>query len=441
MRDPIRHAVLAALVLLPACGGVNTLDPNDPSSPNYVPKVCQQGEACCTPEELTCRGNPDGTMVCTCYKDWTCDSALSPQKCQQNPADTPDGKSGWKCVVRNGKDVCTRSGTEVPPGKNGWVCTQTATGVKCERTMNTPDGAAGWGCQYVADIKVCTKTKPADLGVPKTDSGLPPPPPPKPDSGVIPPPVQWNCYKDGVNGTVCTRSGGFPPGGAGWKCYWKNGTITCEGTSSTPPGGSGWTCVKNELAGHWVCTKPAETPPGGGTWNCVSSSDQGTICYQPPTPKSGQECIPGQKMWCDGVLYCGYGQVVCGPDGKWKTRANGELDCTELPSGVRPNTVCACYFFYFNKDCCETPDCLVPPGTNGAVCPPSPGGFCDYCNPQKPECTGTGAKCILSSKKETFCAQSCAGGKACPTGSMCTAVTSGGVTSMQCIPFDQSCYY
>jgi len=117
------------------------------------------------------------------------------------------------------------------------------------------------------------------------------------------------------------------------------------------------------------------------------------------------------------------------------------LDCEELPNGARPNTVCACYFFYFNKDCCETPDCVVPPGSNGQICPASKGGYCDYCNPQNSECTGAGTKCVVTPKAETFCGKDCTGGKACPAGSLCTQLVKDAVTYWQCIPADQSCYY
>jgi hypothetical protein len=429
----IRHCrlvpVIVVMLAAVACGGVNTYGPTDPSSSQ---PICQAGQQCCTSQELVCTGNPDGTMVCTCYKDWTCDTALSPKKCSQSPVDSPDGASGWKCVVESGKDVCTRA-TGVPTGKNGWVCKQTGGTVTCERPVNTPDGGGGWGCAYVADSKVCTRN------APQTDSGVGP----KPDSGTIVPPPAWDCRKDANGVQICTKSGGLPPGGNNWKCAWKKGIITCEGASDTPPGGGGWTCTEQEFIG-WRCTAPAgsgDTPPGGGSWTCTSSSEQGGIvCTQLPPVKPGQECVPNTKMWCDGAIYCGYGQVVCGPDGKWKLNSDGYLDCVEV-GDQRPNTVCACYFFYFNQDCCETPDCIVPAGTIGQVCPVSKGQYCDYCTPQNPECT-SGGKCIVTAKHETFCGQSCASAADCPKGSLCMSVqVSNGGNVKQCIPADQSCYY
>jgi hypothetical protein len=445
-----------------ACVAENSMtgDPLDPGGD----QVCQDGNDCCKAEELVCRGNIDGTTVCSCYKAWSCDDALNPKKCTQKPADTPDGKSNWICQVYMGMERCVRTGGDVPQGKNGWSCAKDSSGVQCQRPLNTPDGAGGWGCSYAGDVKVCLKGPPptkVDSGVPpKTDSKVPPPKkdsgvppktdskvPPKTDTGVPPkqdtgvPPTGWNCYKDATGANVCHKDdSGYPPGGGAWKCYWKNGTVTCEGSSPTPPGGGGWNCTSNELVGGFRCVKPytpGDTPGGGGQWNCTSGTDQkGTTCVQQPPPPAGKLCIPGQKRWCDGKLYCGYGQQICLPSGVW------DPNCVELPGGQRPNTVCACYFFYFNKDCCETPDCLVPPNQpNGQICPASKGNYCDYCNPQNPECKGAGAKCVVTPKSETFCGEDCTGGKPCPVGAMCTPVQSGGKNYWQCIPADQSCYY
>jgi hypothetical protein len=428
----IRQSLAAvAVVTLAACGGMNTLEPTDPSDPTQKP-VCQTGNSCCTSGQLTCHGDPDGKMVCSCYLSWACDNALNAKKCTQTPADTPTGETGWSCVVKNGMDVCTHSGNpEVPTGKNGWVCTDGANSVTCQRPTNTPGGGANWSCSYSGDVKTCTTTPKTDSGVPKTDSGVP-----KTDTGTTP---AWDCTKDALGNQICKQpGGGLPPGGGtDWKCYWKNGTMICEGPSSTPPGGGGWTCVANEDVGGYKCTKPVgpnDTPPGAGKWDCFSSSDVGGImCTLPPTPGPGQVCIPGQKRWCDGEVYCSYAQQVCLANGQWDPK------CVEAANGVRPNTVCACYFFYFNKDCCETPDCIVPPGTNGQVCPASPGLYCDFCNPEKNECKQ--GKCIITPKNETFCGKSCSTNADCGAGAMCTVVQTSAGDIKQCIPTTQSCYY
>jgi hypothetical protein len=457
-----------------AMGACTVENPNN-QGPPADPPVCS-GIDCCKPEELVCRGDPDGQTVCTCHRSWDCDSNLSPEKCTQSPADTPDGKQGWSCQVKGALEQCTRPGSDLPPGKNSWTCKQAGGKVVCTRPTNTPNGSTGWDCSYAGELKVCNKNKgskqDSDVPPPKLDGAPPPPPPPpyqdaappppppppgkdsgppppKPDQGV--PPTGWSCSK-GPNGeNICKKSGGGLPGGNGdFKCYWNSGTITCEGSSSSPPGGAGWTCVKHDGVGGWRCTKKVgsgDMPPGGGKWSCTSSTSQGgTTCVQAPPPKPGAECLPGTKKWCDGHSYCGWGIVTCGPDGKWKRKFNlktfkWELDCWEPADGRRPNTQCACYFFYYNTDCCETPDCIIPAGTNGQICPASAGGYCDFCNPQKSECKEPGAKCITTTNSETYCGRDCSGGKPCPQGSKCTAAKQGSKTFWQCVPKDLSCYY
>jgi hypothetical protein len=174
-----RRVALTGVVLLVGCNGMAGMSSTDGAPPlqDDTSKVCQAGKQCCTTAELTCSGDPDDTMACSCFRDWTCDSVLSPKKCQQSPADVPDGKGGWTCTVQDGKDVCSRSGSAVPAGKNGWVCTVTGAGVQCQRAVNTPDGGAGWSCSYSGEFKTCTKTTVtttgADGGVTNTGGLVP----------------------------------------------------------------------------------------------------------------------------------------------------------------------------------------------------------------------------------------------------------------------------
>jgi hypothetical protein len=158
-------------------------------------------------------------------------------------------------------------------------------------------------------------------------------------------------------------------------------------------------------------------------------------------------CTAGQRMWCDGLDYDSWGQVDCDPaTGEWRTKVNDTgqtmIDCREsLSAGRRPSTICACYHFFFNPSCCERPDCVVPAGTDGQICPASPGGLCDYCNPQKSECTEAGAKCIITNSHETFCGRLC-DVTPCPSGYTCMYVKlPGNQITQQCIPTDFSCYF
>jgi len=441
-----RIGYLVSIASLCGCLGESAMT-GEETEVTTTSSVCQTGNDCCKSEELVCKGNPDGTLVCTCHKNWICDEVLNPKKCSQQPADVPDGKSSWTCQTFLGNERCTSTRTEVPSGKNGWVCTKTSTGIECTRPTNTPDGSSGWICSYQGSTKLCEKNAPVtDAGVPGDLPGQ------QPTGDLGKQPSGWTCTKDAVGNTVCNKPESGTPGDGSWKCYWKNGTITCEGSSGgSAPGGGGWTCTENLLVGGYRCVKTvvpsSDQPPGGnGNWDCISDSVKGTTCIQPATPATGKECVPNQKMWCDGATYCGYGQVTCGPDGFWKTKTGSqgkkELDCLELPTGARPNTVCACYYYFFNPECCETPDCIVPPNSNGQICPASKGGICDYCNPEKPECVN-GTKCVVTAQNETFCAQSCGGGKSCPAGYMCAQTMAGPYYNWvwECIPTDQSCYH
>jgi hypothetical protein len=162
-------------------------------------------------------------------------------------------------------------------------------------------------------------------------------------------------------------------------------------------------------------------------------------------PDPFAQCTAGQRMWCDSLVYDGWGWVECDPaTGRWKTQvANGKtvLDCHASPGGERPNTVCACYHFFTNFSCCERPDCILEPGQSGQVCPPSPGQLCNYCNPLQPECVETDAKCVTTNAHESFCARLCSAAAPCPTGYACMTVKLKQGSTQQCVPSDFSCLY
>jgi hypothetical protein len=270
----------------------------------------------------------------------------------------------------------------------------------------------------------------------------------------------WDCSK---NPKKCEQARPVPGDGT-WTCTWTATTYTCVGKpSGTPPGGNGWTCVKK--GADTVCTKtsppnPSNKPDGGSVWKCTVDNESKTITCEkgstpppttttpptttPPPPSSGTECVVGQKMWCDGEVYCGWGQVVCGADGRWKRKGFlglGGLDCQELADGRRPNTLCACYHTFFNATCCETSDCVVPAGTNGQICAPAAGKLCDYCNAQSPSCTAPGGQCIITNSGETFCGQGCSVAQPCPSGYKCMTLSTKSGTTSQCVPGNLSCFF
>jgi hypothetical protein len=465
MKGLCRAGTLVVVFLMASCQGDNPTigpDPVDPDADPFAP--CTDYQKCCPAEKMVCTGDPDTGIVCSCSDLWDC--SKNPNKCEQ-PLPAPPGGGDWTCAWTEFKYTCTKK--MPPPGDKG-------------ENPQTLDGGAGWYCQWV-DSEFswqCTRTPPvpsnngvAGAGVWKcTVQGT------KlvcERSGDQKEPVgggQWTCTTDKETGKVTCKKDddnhGLPPGGGGtWQCNKTiiNGVATwvCYGTSDTPPGGGGWDCTK--LDGEfnkWKCTKPedtGDTPPGGGWYSCMKGTEfAGTTCEKVPspptppgvTPKPGEKCLIGEKMWCDGAVFCGWGQVMCDPaTNTWKTKtikqADGKdvvvLDCSEdTAGGKRPNTYCACYHFYFNAACCERPDCIVPPGTTGQICPASKGGLCDYCNPRQSECKEAGAKCIVTNSHETFCGRMCSPQVPCPSGYQCLAVK-GTVPTSQCMPNDLSCYY
>jgi hypothetical protein len=276
----------------------------------------------------------------------------------------------------------------------------------------------------------------------------------------------WSCGAGPCNAQICTRTDPtvLPSHTGTWTCSrtLKNATAiwVCYGSAGATVAGCGWSCAPaaDPVLG-WRCERPeraSDQPPGGGVWACLMGSAHGGLWCEkiadgpqpPPPPKPGDQCCPGQKMWCDGLMYSGWGTVACDPaTQKWKTKVqNGKatLDCQESADGRRPDTLCACYHFFFNPTCCERADCILPATTSGGqVCPPSQGQLCSYCNPQKPECVEAGAKCIVTNAHETFCGRLCTDGQPpCPSGFSCMVVKlAGGASTKQCVPSDFSCYY
>jgi hypothetical protein len=89
--------------------------------------------------------------------------------------------------------------------------------------------------------------------------------------------------------------------------------------------------------------------------------------------------------------------------------------------------------------CCEDPaTCLLPPGTNGQICPKSPGKLCDFCNPMNPECNE--GKCIVTSNNETYCGKSCGNSQGCPPSYTCMSLKIKNTYTSQCVPNDKSCF-
>lgn len=147
----IAIALLGALLLSAGCN-----DPPQSTTEEWEPPVCQDSVKCCTKEELTCSGDPDRALVCTCHRAWTCDDRWAPGKCTQE-ADTPDGGAGWSCTQDEEFERCERSGGSPPEGRNGWSCEVEGAKVVCLRPAVTPDGTTSWDCTYHDQLKECVR--------------------------------------------------------------------------------------------------------------------------------------------------------------------------------------------------------------------------------------------------------------------------------------------
>lgn len=261
----------------------------------------------------------------------------------------------------------------------------------------------------------------------------------------------WTC-----SGETCRRndeSGGLPVSGSDWKCSLatlaSRASWICYGRADTDPTDCGWSCDRPEGEDAlWRCKKPDDAddhpPLSGKHFACMKGSAVGgTRC---DIASGADSCNVGEKRWCDGLQYSGWGQVACDPATRkwkmvWSSHGTETLACEENAEGRRPNTVCACYHFYFNPHCCERPDCVVPPGGAGQLCPTSSGRLCSYCNPQKPTCAEPGARCVITNSHESFCARLCDAATPCPGGYHCQAGKMHGVAFQQCVPDDFSCYF
>ena len=423
--------------------GLRPVEENTAGDAGLTPAADAYDPASCSPGKLVCSG-VDHKMICRC--EWACPTS---DTCY-NQRPTPGGGS-WTCAwVNEYKYTCTGTGTKSsPPANNSWYCVwdDKALSWKCVKLKTpVPSSTSAWTCKVDNAKKWLTCTRKQD-------------PDPDPD------PAKWNC-KTTDGRMFCQKkggNGGLPVGGQNWKCnkVSKNGVPTwfCYGETgpgAEAPGKYDWKCVEVKAEPNkitWRCERPdgtSDSPPGGGYWACVKGSEfSGTLCekvpdsVQPPPPFGGK-CKPGTRMWCDEYNYSSWGQANCLPSGKWETTMiNGKqvLKCQGSAQGRRPNTACACYHYFFNSNCCERPDCIVPTGSKGQICPKSAGKLCDHCDPSKPECSDSGSQCVVTNAHETYCGTLCASATDCPPQYKCLTVKLKQGTTKQCIPSDYSCYY
>jgi hypothetical protein len=285
---------------------------------------------------------------------------------------------------------------------------------------------------------------------------------PDPEDSAAWSPPRWQCETKPDGRHFCQKDWpdhGLPPFGSGWLCHLAAHLAPprwiCHASAAVPTGTGTWTCRALD-ASTVRCEKfdvvDADRPPDPGTWVCVKGSVYGgTLCERvtdpnPPDLITGGPCVPGQRLWCDGLTYDAWGHVACDPaTRRWKTiTINGKsmLDCEDFAAGGKlPLTRCAQHHYFFSPLCCERTDCIVPDGTGGTTWPKSAGKLCDPCSPMMPGCSEAGAECIVTSSGEAFCGRLCSGSAPCPAGFNCVEVKYKEGGTKQCVPQDLSCYF
>jgi hypothetical protein len=382
---PLRF-ILVVGIMTGGCLGVgNKMSASTEGSDSVAP--CTDVKKCCAKEDLYCAGNPDNAINCRCDSLWNCTENL--QKCSQ-PLPTPNNVNGWQwmCNWTRDKYLCVATLKE-SPNQNGTIDSASS---------NVPQLKKGWNCE---------KTAESEAAFLQTIFGA---------AGE----ARWSCSKE-IIPTPSNNSAGKDA----WAC-----AVKSSGTPGTTPSTSGTpdelSCarINNETLGvPGSPLLPTPTPDAG-----IAPSAQ---------PLKG-ECVPGSKKWCDGLQYCGWGQVSCGANGYWERTYRGKLNCFEPSDQRRPATKCACYSTYYNQACCEDPtSCLIPAGQNGQICPPSPGRLCDYCNERASECVE--GQCIVSKNNETFCGRNCRFDAECGVGYTCKRVKVHHQSLMQCYPNGGRC--
>jgi len=338
---------------------------------------------------------------------------------------------------------CTNPGPDYPDDGN-WDCEQVGNSVRCTSDHYPDDGGGGdWNCERIDDLVVCTDDTPGY--------------PDEPGEG------PWNCFFEGEF-RIC-ESGRTPGDGGDWFCYDTPDGRECRQRNPEYPDDSReWDCHDNP-DGETVCSAPGDLPDGGanGDYDCEDlgdlvvctddspdypdeGGDVPTDCYfadefricgpddDGPPDGGDYECVAGQQRWCDDAIYCSWGKQTCLPDGSWGPCIEPTVTRTGLTD--RPATECGCRYFYFNDDCCETPDCIIPDDHAPPACE-SDGSLCSYCDTAA-NCGGPADVCLFARDGYAFCAQDCSD-TGCPGGYECQSITTRDGRMNQCVPTSGTC--
>lgn len=374
--------------------------------------------------------DPDQQTQCICPDYWVCTEACggnggNGKVCDQPFPDAPGGSSEWgECTEAEGLITCTGDAETFDDGGmgSGWTCETQGEFVVCTKDAEDyPDGGTGegWHCYWNEGERICEFRDEGD----------------------------WECTTLEDGSTECVKDNPPGPDGGDWDCFFDNGAgsdgddkVICEGHSDGGDG-SGWDCFTEVDLYDRCRDETPEYPDEGGDieWDCWYDEMGAEHCTNgegPQFPDSGEDepCPLGAARWCDGPIFCSWGKQFCQADFTWGP-------CQE-EDGDRPNNSCACRHFYFDPDCCETADCVLPQDHVLPTVCESDGGLCGYCN-NDDDCTGGGI-CLEDGHGATLCGEPCtveegAGPGAqgdCPAHFFCAPIRDyyGEVVANQCAP-------
>jgi hypothetical protein len=151
-------------------------------------------------------------------------------------------------------------------------------------------------------------------------------------------------------------------------------------------------------------------------------------------------CPEGAKQWCDGPLYCGWGQQTCvnflGILVWGRCAETGTIPASPTNAFV---TDCACMnSSQFTHQCCDPEHCAVTGERPVTDCGTGPGAFSrltrfSACKPDETD-PSTGFVCADLGRRGNILTQVCDAQRPCPKRSTC-GVAAGSPLSV-CIPLD-----
>jgi len=401
----MRNLIYISFIVLFLCWCSSDNGTKDIETDREVDTDSDTFEYYCDPDSLDC------PMVCV-------EDTFGNGKVCREKDNLPDD-SHWQCEDQQREDgtwvrVCKKRGSYSDEGySEGWECEQQGEFVVCEKEISGENGDylddAGEGyydCWTEGEFVICDYHAPDE----------------------------WECYDDEDGNRICIlREPDYPNDEDDWECYQFEGAdgqwwTVCETENGSGRAEGGWECV--ELPnGHTRCQRSGRDYPedeGSDEMNCYYDEFGDLICEYPGG--EGEECVPGQRRWCDGPTYCRWGWQECLPDGTW------ERECHEFTQGEdRPNNPCGCRHVLFTPICCERPDCIIPEDHTPPDCT-GDGELCSWCVNDE-DCGGENDRCIyeLTTSRVSYCGRDCSQNQSCPENYICMPMTND-ASVMQCVP-------